>query len=180
MRLFTIRHGETDYNKKGRIMGSRIDAPLNDEGKEQARHVWDEAKEHNFEIMYCSPLLRAKETADIVNEKLGLEIIYRDDLKERDAGELTGKTGAELEDIAGIKSGSTTYNYRPYGGESVEDVEARVQGFLDFLEKEHGPHDDTGTEIVVVTHAEIIRLMYKLLSKEPAQSIHNVCVHEFQ
>jgi broad specificity phosphatase PhoE len=96
-RLFLIRHGRSIWNAERRFQGW-ADPPLDDMGREQARRL-AERLQGDGEVMvalYTSPLRRARETAEIVGEALSLPVAPDERLKERDVGELTGLTWAEI------------------------------------------------------------------------------------
>ena len=63
--LYIMRHGKTDWNAKHKLQG-RTDIPLNEEGIQMAEQAKEKYKDVNFDICYCSPLVRAKQTAEIV------------------------------------------------------------------------------------------------------------------
>lgn len=87
--IYVVRHGETDWNKLHKVMG-RVDIPLNETGKSQAKITSEKLKEYKIDLIISSPLKRACETAKIINETKNLEIIYDDRLLERDFGEFEG------------------------------------------------------------------------------------------
>ena len=66
--LYIMRHGKTDWNAKHKLQG-RTDIPLNEEGIQMAEQAKEKYKDVNFDICYCSPLVRAKQTAEIVLEE---------------------------------------------------------------------------------------------------------------
>ena len=68
----------------------QVDEDINEEGIEQAKAARETVKNMNFDVIYCSPLLRAKHTCEIVNCN-NVPVIYDDRLKERTLGELDGK-----------------------------------------------------------------------------------------
>ena len=65
--LYIMRHGKTDWNAKHKLQG-RTDIPLNEEGIQMAEQAKEKYKDVNFDICYCSPLVRAKQTAEIILE----------------------------------------------------------------------------------------------------------------
>ena len=75
--LYIMRHGKTDWNEKHKIQG-RTDIPLNDEGRKMAAAAAEEYKDIHFDICFCSPLIRAKETAQIFLSARNIPIIYDD------------------------------------------------------------------------------------------------------
>ena len=174
MELIAVRHGQTDYNKEHRIMGQEIAAPLNESGIEQVQSLVPQLQKHAFDMLYASPLLRTKQTADIINEELQLPMTLRDELKERSVGNLAGKMYDEVLEIIAPAHYDKNYDFRPYGGESFEEVRDRVSTFLKELEQKHA-----GQKILVVTHAGIIEILYTLFEKEREQDVRNVCVHSF-
>jgi len=103
--IYFIRHGETEWNKKGLAQGSRNDIPLNEIGIIQAKYVGKylneyRQKDKNFDLILCSPLIRTKETAYEICKEIGYDtnkIVYFDELVENDQGLLSiGKTDEEL------------------------------------------------------------------------------------
>jgi len=93
--LLLARHGETDSNRERRWQGQR-DTPLNDAGREQARALARELAADPPDAVYCSDLLRARETAELVAAPLGLTAQPDPRLREADVGELAGRSVADL------------------------------------------------------------------------------------
>ena len=85
LELILIRHGETDSNIRGSYLGW-TDIELNKTGIGQVRILRDRLKNTKIDKIYSSPLKRAMQTADIINENYGLDIVYTDGLKERNFG----------------------------------------------------------------------------------------------
>jgi|688.fasta_scaffold342916_1 broad specificity phosphatase PhoE len=95
--IYFIRHGQTDWNKKGLGQGQEADIPLNDEGREQVRKSALYLKKYrivdkNFDCIMASPMKRTKESAEIIKNVIGCknDIEYLDILKERKHGKLSG------------------------------------------------------------------------------------------
>ena len=63
--LYIIRHGKTDWNVRHKMQG-RTDIPLNEEGRQMAEAAREEYRDVHFDICFCSPLIRARETAEIL------------------------------------------------------------------------------------------------------------------
>ena len=93
-KFYIFRHGQTDWNAQKRMQGLR-DMPLNQKGKDQAYNLIPFLEKEKVNIIYSSPLKRAKETAEIASNKK-IPIQYSDKLKERDFGILEGKTQPEV------------------------------------------------------------------------------------
>ena len=97
-RLYFIRHGRSIWNAERRIQG-RSDPPLDEMGREQARKLAERMRGgETLAALYASPLQRARETAEIVGEALGLEVIADDRLREYDVGDLAGLTWSQIEE----------------------------------------------------------------------------------
>jgi broad specificity phosphatase PhoE len=95
MQLILIRHGETLWNKEGRIQGTS-DIELSAAGIEQARLLALSLKDHTIEAIHASPLKRALQTAEIINEFHRKEIQTHQDLTEMDQGDFEGFSFKEL------------------------------------------------------------------------------------
>ena len=89
MKLYIVRHGETDNNLNGIIQGI-IDTPLNETGIKQAMELKEKLKDVKFDLVITSPLQRAKLTAEIINDNKA-EIICDKQIIERNTGDFEGK-----------------------------------------------------------------------------------------
>ncbi|MDX2258414.1 MAG: histidine phosphatase family protein [Hyphomicrobiaceae bacterium] len=137
--LYFIRHGETDWNAESRYQG-QADIPLNDRGREQARRNGEALASLLPGIgsadFVASPLIRTRETMQIVRERLGLPREgYRLDprLVELHYGDWEGRLLSEIKqtDAADIqRRRQDPYNWRPEGGESYADLTERLDTWL--------------------------------------------------
>lgn len=153
MKVYVIRHGQTDWNLAQKTQG-KTDIELNKTGIEQARKAKEKINKCKIDLIYCSPLKRAKETAKIVNEDKKYKIIYEKDLEERGFGDFEGKTKEEIKEMVGdwekihdYKINSNERNIEP-----IKDVCNRVWNFLDKVKEEQA-----GKNILIVTHAGVCR-----------------------
>lgn len=160
MKLYLLRHGETEWNKSHRFQG-RIDIPLNDFGRELARETREQWPIVPFDRVYCSPLCRAQETARIMLEgRPELDRIQIDDrIVEFGFGQ---SEGCNIDEAAADPQ-NPLYNllhhpeaYQPIeGAESFQEMIARADGFL---KEEILPLEKQGVQnILVVAHGAIIR-----------------------
>jgi probable phosphoglycerate mutase len=94
--ILLARHGETDWNRERRWQG-RADRPLNDTGRTQARQLAEVLASREIDAVYASDLLRARETAEIVADRLGLPVGLDPGLREVDVGDWAGRLASEIE-----------------------------------------------------------------------------------
>ena len=87
--LYIMRHGKTDWNALHKLQG-RTDIPLNEEGRLMASKAHEEYKSLNIDVCYCSPLIRAVETAQIVLKNRGIPIITDERSVEMSFGDYEG------------------------------------------------------------------------------------------
>lgn len=155
--LTVVRHGETDYNASGRFHGI-TDTELNENGRSQARTV-SKKLERVYDVIITSPLKRAKETAEILNAELKIDLQQNDLLKERDFGNLEGLTWEEFQLKFPQEAALNTANYQANlnKGETIAQVESRVDEFLEWLTKSGYKRP------LIVTHAAIIRILERKL-----------------
>ncbi|TXK17017.1 histidine phosphatase family protein [Homoserinibacter sp. GY 40078] len=160
MTLAFIRHGQTDWNRDALLQGSS-DIPLNDTGREQAREVEQMLEEWTWDAVVSSPLARARETAQIVADGLGLPLgpAY-DELVERDYGALEGTSSA---------AAMERWPDRDYPG--AEPLDAVVDRCLQGLA--HIDRDYPGGNVVVVCHGTILKYTIIRLTGYPVDVIGN-------
>jgi broad specificity phosphatase PhoE len=151
-RVYLARHGQTAYNHEGRFQGQQ-QVPLDDTGRAQAAELAERAAGYGFRALWCSPLLRARETADVLAARMGLEPKEDARLMETDAGDWTDLTFAEVraatpelfDAFAAADSG-----FAFPGGESFAEQEVRVSAALGDVESGVLP-------ALVVCHGMVIR-----------------------
>jgi broad specificity phosphatase PhoE len=146
MEILLTRHGKTDWNSLGKVQG-RADIKLNKDGKKQAKKTKISLKNENIDLIICSPLLRAKETAKIINEGRNIPIIYDEEILERDFGEFEGLNKEEF-DFQGFWSYKKNYKYEK--AENIKEFFDRVYSFLDRIKVEY-----KDKRILIVAHGGI-------------------------
>ena len=157
---FCMRHGLTEWNLDSRIQGG-TDISLCDEGRDMARKWARSLAEHSFDPILTSGLERAKETAEIINEVLGLPMHEDPRLAEQDWGEWTGLTKIELKKIFKKvqQQEKHGFRFRPPGGESRDEVLMRACDALIDFSAEHADGS-----VLVVTHNGVIKCLTYILS----------------
>lgn len=153
--VYLARHGQTAYNHEGRFQGQQ-DIPLDDTGRAQALDLAERAAEHSFAALWSSPLLRARETADAVARRIGLEPKEDARLMETDAGDWTNRSfeevRAETPDLFDAFASADAEFAFP-GGESFLEQEQRVAEVLRVVEEGSLP-------ALVVCHGMVIRAAF--------------------
>ncbi len=149
--LYLMRHGRTDWNVRHKLQG-RTDIPLNEEGRQMARDAHDEYLDTHFDICYCSPLIRAVETAEILLEGRNVPIVKDDRLLEMCFGDYEGiEHSFKIPDcpINVIFQDPASYKESVGGAETIEELNARTKSFLDELVY---PKIAEGKDVLIVGH----------------------------
>lgn len=150
--VYLARHGQTAYNLEGRFQG-QLPVPLDDTGRMQAAELAERAAEHGFQSLWCSTLLRARETAQIVSARIGLQPREDARLMETDAGDWTDRPFSEVQPeapelFAKFIAGDPSFAFP--GGESFAQQEVRVAAALADVQRDALP-------ALVVCHGMVIR-----------------------
>ncbi len=155
-----IRHGQTDWNREGLLQGSS-DIPLNDTGREQARDALMTLRSRPWDAVVSSPLRRARETAGIIADGLGIPLgAAYPGLVERDYGPLEGTSSA------GAIERWPTRDYP--GAETLDEVATRGTAALAAIAA-----DFPDGAVLVVCHGTIIRYTLARLAGRPVPGIDN-------
>ena len=148
--LYIIRHGKTDWNLRHKLQG-RTDIPLNEQGRQMARKAHDEYLDVHLDVCYCSPLIRAKETAEILLEGREIPIITDDRLTEMAFGSYEGiENSFDIPDcpINELFFHPDKYVPEEGAGESLDELFERTGSFL----KDILPEVENGKDILIVGH----------------------------
>ena len=137
--IHLARHGQTAYNAEGRFQG-HLPVPLDDTGRAQARDLAETVAAVEVRTLVCSPLARARETAEIVGERLGLAVALDPELREKDWGTWEGLTAVERDRVEFV-------------GESTKAHQERILVALRRIAERH-PGDG---RVLVVTHGGSMR-----------------------
>ena len=150
--ILFVRHGETEYNAKGITQG-QLDIPLNENGIAQANILCEKLKDEKIDIIYASPLLRASQTAQIINTAHNVEVVFDDRL---------------MEFYAGVRQGQDFYSWpqekidafrahpEDFGAESNIDFFTRVIDFFSEIE-------ESDKNILIVSHGGVYKNIYRYL-----------------
>jgi probable phosphoglycerate mutase len=156
--LLFVRHGETDWNAQRRWQG-HADVPLNDRGREQVQALADSLAGEHIDAIYTSDLSRARDTAEAVGARLGIEVVVDPDLREIDVGPIEGMTAEE------------SSAYEGWHGEPKESHAERVLGAVRRIAERH-PQG----RVLVVTHGGSMRRVHEHLGLDAAGPFENCAV----
>jgi 2,3-bisphosphoglycerate-dependent phosphoglycerate mutase len=148
-RIILVRHGETDWNATGRLQG-QSDTPLNASGRLQAQQAAQRLAREPVTALYASDLARAFETATIIGQALGLNVVTSPHLRERRYGAWEGLTASEIQvrypaEFAAWRARAV--DFAPPQGETQTQLLTRALSELQTISHRH-----PGEEVVVVTH----------------------------
>ena len=164
MKLYIIRHGQTDWNVEGKIQG-RQDIPLNDMGRRQARALADGMKSRPVASVYSSPKRRAMETAEAIAGPLGLTVKAVPQLMEIGYGDWEGRSAEDI-----LTTDRELYEswwqhpatVAPPGGETLNQVDERCRQAWDMIRS--GMKGDTA---VVAHGGTLAHFIVHLLEGQP-------------
>ncbi len=148
--LYLMRHGRTQWNDMQLLQGT-ADIPLNDAGRDQAREARDLYRELEFDTVFCSPLVRARETCEILLEGRAVDIRFDERLHEICFGEYEGKDNGYFGTDEPMHSFfRDPENYQaPKGAETFDQLFQRVGAFYDECVR---PRIERGERVLIVAH----------------------------
>ena len=160
--LYVVRHGQTDWNREGRIQGG-TDNPLNATGREQAAALGKLLADVRVDAVYTSAHQRARQTAAVFEGRA--PVVSMDTLKERFFGKFEGANEKDASVVADWNKRRFTWTDDMEGGESLESQSRRAEAALAQIREKH---KDGGT-VVVVAHGGINPLLVSHLIGVPPQ-----------
>ncbi len=156
MKIWLTRHGQTNLNS-ARVMQGRIDEPLNETGREQAREVRDRLRDVKFDAVYASYLGRAVETASIIADIPANEIIKDDRIVEFSFGHYENREFKKLGPAMWLYWLLPELFPTPKTVESIPTAIKRVKSFVNELKTKDYEN------VLVVCHGGIIRVIKGVL-----------------
>jgi 2,3-bisphosphoglycerate-dependent phosphoglycerate mutase len=178
--LVLLRHGQSEWNLQNRFTGF-TDVELTEEGIAEAKNAGHLLKNKGIEFdhVFTSTLKRANKTAELALKEAGQEdlldsMVYHDDLRERDYGDLTGLNKDETREKFGeeqVHIWRRSYDVPPPGGECLKDVvENRVRPYYNTHIK---PLLDEGENVLMAAHGNSLRAMLIILGAETPDTIND-------
>ncbi|MDD5986733.1 MAG: histidine phosphatase family protein [Eubacteriales bacterium] len=168
MKLYLLRHGQTDMNIAHRLQGS-TNTPLNATGEAQARALGEEIKARglHFDRIYCSPLQRAVRTAELATGRDPSVFRMEPSIEEMHMGDLETHSYEELGPTFMETFFHDPAQFVPRGdGETFPELIERVSGFLETLRKEL-----PGEHILAVSHGAAIHCMLAAVEHTPMKDL---------
>ena len=147
-----LRHSEAETNQAGILSTAEEKYFLTPQGKKDLEKVIPELKKAKIDLIFASPVQRAKETAEIIGQALGEKPIYREELKERKFGVFEGKSASAYHAFFQNKLEKMTKT--PSGGETGNEVKKRIYRFLQEINKQY-----QGKNILLVSHRGPLRAL---------------------
>ncbi len=136
-RLLIVRHGESEANRRNIMTGS-LDPALTDTGVEQAQRLGEYLSHEDIDLIISSDLQRAQQTTAEIKKFVQAPIVYDSRLRERCVGEFEGLPRPLFYDTL-ANCGQPIQEYRPPQGESLLDLQQRVEEFLSSLNTSQTP-----------------------------------------
>lgn len=178
MKIYFVRHGETDWNKERKIQG-QVDIPLNEFGRHLARETAKGLRDVPFDVCFTSPLGRARETAEIILQGRDVPILEDKRILEMNFGVLEGKCcskeGWDVPDSFQMFFDDPVHYQAPEGGEDFQAVRERTGDFLNWLFAQEQYRDST---VLVTTHGAAMAGLLNNLKKKPLAEYWGVGVHK--
>ena len=153
MKIYLVRHGETDWNQAGLLQG-QADIALNAQGLEQAREAAERLKEVPFDIAFCSPLIRAKRTAETIIGDRKITLTTDERLRELNFGPWEGVDIRTIKDAASQPFTNPGSYIPPEGAESFAQLYKRSGEFVDQVLL---PLEGIYETVLVVAHGGVNR-----------------------
>lgn len=170
MKIYLTRHGETEWNKLGKMQGWK-NSNLTEKGIEHAKKLGQSLKDVDFDCIYCSPLGRAIETAECIKGDRDISIIIKESLKEMGFGSWEGMEHSKVEELYSVEKynfWNKPHLYEPIHGESYQDLINRAREALDEIIK-----NSKCENILVVSHAAFIKALYLTIKEDCLENFWN-------
>jgi|SRR5215208_6034386 len=161
MKLYFVRHGESEANTQHIISNRESQLALTVLGRQQANALAERLKDIGFSRIFCSPVYRARETADILSSAVGILYQVTEALREYDCGVLEDQSDEESwrSHREYFEDWTLRHNYsnKPEGGECFLDIQDRFLPLMESLK------DRQDQNILLVGHGGLFHLMLPIL-----------------
>jgi broad specificity phosphatase PhoE len=160
LKIYITRHGETEWNKQGRMQGWK-NSNLTEKGVDNAIKLGKSLKHIDFDYIYCSPLGRAIDTANYIRGDKNTEIIIIESLKEMGFGVYEGMENEKVKELYRLQQynfWNKPHLYETIDGEKFEELIHRVNQVLKYI-----INNKTCENILIVTHTLVIKALYLII-----------------
>ena len=161
MKFYYIRHGQTDLNLNRKMQGGQTEKDLNETGIKQAQETKKELSEIKYDLIICSTMNRAIQTAKIISEGRDVEFITDERIRERKLGVMEGN---DITEECEKRIWDYNLNEEIPEGESVKEFEKRILDFLNDIKNKYS--DKT---ILIVAHGGVAKIIKKYLYGMPKE-----------
>lgn len=169
-KIFATRHGEGEHNTQ-KIVSCSLEggAKLTEKGRAQAEELGKQIAEEKIDTIFVSPLLRTRETAEIIKKYApNAKFLLEDELREIDLGDMNECNFSDWR--AQFPDWKARYFDNPHCGETSEEVGKRVENFLQKIRKDYADKN-----IIVVAHGEILRHFWRFFwNRSPQEVIETI------
>jgi probable phosphoglycerate mutase len=166
-RIVLIRHGETEWNRAGRIQGYHADSPLTETGRGQVRALAGRLAREGIDALYSSDAGRTRETAEPLAAATRLPVVFDKALRERNYGVFEGYSFTEIETAFAAEYAmfrTRDPHYVPPGGESAAQFRDRILAALQTIAARAN-----GRRVAVVTHGGVLGVIYRIAMNIPLE-----------
>jgi broad specificity phosphatase PhoE len=171
MKFILVRHAETTANAGTVILGREEEGVLSQRGKRQAKALARRFKRERISKAYCSPSNRARQTCEMILDGRNCNVVYSEELREIDMGDLVGLSHEEVKENY-PETFRDIYSHpenKIPKGESISDVQKRVMPLIERIAQEPGD-----PAILVVGHNVVNRVIISSLIGIPLNKIKNI------
>ena len=159
MKIYYVRHGQTDWNLARRMQGGQTEKELNETGIKQAEETRNRLENINFDMIICSPMNRAKQTAEIIINGKEIPIIIDERLRERKLGDFEGNP---ITEACEKQIWDYHLDFKINGGESLSEFEQRILDFIQDIKKKYN-----NKTILIIAHGGIAKVIKSYLYGRP-------------
>jgi probable phosphoglycerate mutase len=168
MNIYIIRHGKTEWNEVGIVQG-RSNNPLSNFGISQVKYAAKTLDGTNFDVIFCSPLQRTQQTAQIIQNTCHCPIKQNNLLTEIDQGIFTGKYKKDFNRQENKQRMERSHKSM----EQFSQVYDRAKQFLDFLKTQ------TYNTVLIVTHEIVAIMLENIITGKTFDELNNIFDNTF-
>lgn len=159
MKIYYVRHGQTDWNLARKMQGGQTERELNETGIKQAEETKKQLENVNYDIVICSPMDRAKQTAEIINKERNVPIIIDERIRERKLGELEGNP---ITEECEKEIWDYNLNVELKNGESILEFEKRILNFIEEIKEKY-----KDKLVLIIAHGGVAKVLKVYLYGKP-------------